>query len=182
VNFSHRLTLALCVLPLALAAQGKSAAPSARAPLATDTLLRIDGDIAKPLAFTRAALEALPQDTIRAKAHEAPAHLYRGVPIATLLQLAGAPTGHALRGQALATTIIASARDGYRVAFSVAELDSGFVQRRVIVALTSDGAPMNDDDGPLRIIVEGEGQPARWIRQLTGLRVQKAPAGDTAAH
>lgn len=169
------------IAPSALSAQQKASAPSAHATSATDTLLRIDGDIAKPLAFTRAALEALPQDTLRAQAHDAPAHLYRGVPISALLGLAGAPSGHALRGPALATTIIASARDGYRVAFSIAELDTGFVRRKVIVALTADGKPMNDDDGPLRIIVEGEGRPARWIRQLTALHVRRAP-DDTATH
>lgn len=116
------------------------------------------------------------QDTIRAQGHDATAHLYRGVPIAALLGMAGAPSGFALRGPALATSIIASARDGYRVAFSIAELDTGFVRRRVIVALTVDGQAMSDENGPLRIIVEGEGRPARWIRQLTGLHVQKAPA------
>ena len=141
---------------------------------ASDTLLRIDGDIAKPVALTRAALEAFPQDTLRAGAHNAPSRLYRGVPIAALLALAGAPGGPTLRGPALATTIIASARDGYRVAFSIAELDSAFVRRRVLVALTADGQPLNDEEGPLRIIVEGEGRPARWIRQLTALHVRRA--------
>lgn len=171
--------MALCAWAVfTLPAQNKAAPPVAHAPLVTDTLLRIDGDAVKPLAFTRAALEALPQDTIRARVHDAPARLYRGVPISALLRLAGVPTGHALRGQALATTIIASARDGYRVAFSIAELDSDFVRRRVLVALTADGVPMNNNDGPLRIIVEGEGRPARWIRQLIRLHVQEAAAAD----
>ena len=164
----------IALASLALAAQTRAAGPA-------DTVLRIDGDIAKPIAFTRAALEALSQDTLRAGAHEAPARLYRGVPIATLLAIAGAPSGQALRGVALATTIIASARDGYRVAFSIAELDSGFVRRRVLVALTADGKPMNDEEGPLRIIVEEEGRPARWIRQLTALHVRRAP-DDPASH
>ena len=168
-----RLSMRVCAL-IACAALTLSA--QAHTPSPSDTLLRIDGDIAQPLAFTRAALEALPQDTIRAQAHDAPAHLYRSVPIAVLLERAGAPSGHALRGPALATTIIATARDGYRVAFSIAELDTGFVRRRVIVAPTADGQVMSDEDGPLRIIVEGEGRPARWIRQLTMLHVQKAPA------
>jgi DMSO/TMAO reductase YedYZ molybdopterin-dependent catalytic subunit len=164
-----RRALALTALA-AITLQAQTHASSA-----SDTLLRIDGDIPKPLAFTRAALEALTQDTLRASAHDAPARLYRGVPISALLALVGAPSGHALRGPALATTIIASARDGYRVAFSIAELDSGFVQRRVLVALTADGKPMNDEEGPLRIIVEGEGRPARWIRQLIALHIRRAP-------
>ena len=140
-----------------------------------DTLLRIDGDVAKPVASRAPRSRRCRRIPFARRDDDAAAHLYRGVPISTLLGMAGGPSGFALRGPALATTIIASARDGYRVAFSVAELDTGFVCRRVIVALTVDGQAMNDESGPLRIIVEGEGRPAQWIGQLSRLHVVKAP-------
>ena len=47
-----------------------------------------------------------------------------GVRINDLLARAGVPAGEALRGPALATVVIATGKDGYRVVFSLAELDA----------------------------------------------------------
>jgi hypothetical protein len=59
-----------------------------------------------------------------------------------ILNRAGVPQGEQLRGRAMATYVIAEAEDGYRVVFSLAELDSGTLESEVIVADTMDGAPL----------------------------------------
>jgi DMSO/TMAO reductase YedYZ molybdopterin-dependent catalytic subunit len=70
--------------------------------------------------------------------------------------------------------VLAEAADGYKVAYSLAELDEQFGGRRVIVALSQNDAPLPDAEGPLRVVVPGETHHARWIRQLTVLRLVRA--------
>jgi hypothetical protein len=47
--------------------------------------------------------------------------------------------GSDIRGNAVATYVVASASDGYQVVFSLAELDPAFTGSEVIVADTIDG-------------------------------------------
>jgi len=67
--------------------------------------------------------------------------------------------------------LLGQAPDGYRVAYTLAELDPQFGARQAIVALAQDGKPLSAHDGPLRIVVQGDQHRARWIRQLSELRV-----------
>lgn len=93
--------------------------------------------------------------------------IYRGPTLRDLATRAGAPTGRALRGSAMALAILVEASDGYVVAFTVAELDEQFGARQAIVALSRNGAPIEGDDGPLRLIVpEDASFHARWVRGL----------------
>ena len=59
-------------------------------------------------------------------------------------------------------TVLVEASDGYRAAFSLAELDPEMTDRVVLLADTKDGQPLSPREGPFRIIVPGEKRPARW--------------------
>ncbi len=87
------------------------------------------------------------------------------------LHRARAPQGEQLRGRAMASYVIAEAEDGYRVVFSLAELDSGIVESEVIVADTMDGAPLATQQGPFRLVAPREKRPARWVRMLKSITV-----------
>ena len=98
---------------------------------------------------------------------------FDGVYLRDVLSAAGVEFGEALKGRALAQVVIASARDGYRVAYAIAELDPAFTERIVLLADRRDGRPLLADTGPLQIVVVGEKRPARWIRQLLKLEVKQ---------
>lgn len=98
---------------------------------------------------------------------------FDGVHLRDVLSAAGVEFGEALKGRALAQVVIASARDGYRVAYAIAELDPAFTERIVLLADRRDGRPLLPDTGPLQIVVVGEKRPARWIRQLLKLEVKQ---------
>jgi hypothetical protein len=76
-----------------------------------------------------------------------------------------------LRGRAMATYIIAEAEDGYRVVFSLAELDSGILESEVLVADTMGGAPLGAQQGPFRLVAPHDKRPARWVRMLKSITV-----------
>jgi len=96
------------------------------------------------------------------------------VPLEEILRKAGVPNGEHLRGAAMATYVMAEATDGYRVVFSLAELDSGILDSGIIVADTLDGAPLSEKEGPFKIVAPHEKRPARWVRMLKSVTVVRA--------
>ena len=79
-----------------------------------------------------------------------------------------------MRGPAIATYVLAEAADSYRVVFSLAELDSAFLDSEVIVADSLDGAPLSEKEGPFKIVAPHEERPARWVRMVTAITVVAA--------
>ena len=75
----------------------------------------------------------------------------------------------------MATYVLAEATDGYRVVFSLAELDSGILESGVIVADTIDGAGLGAKEGPFKLVAPHEKRPARWVRMLKSITVSRAP-------
>lgn len=122
-------------------------------------------------SITLDSLRRLPQVELKGQIHDGPELVFRGPALDALLALAGAPRGRDLRGPALRLVVVAEARDGYAVVYSLAELSPDLGARRGIIALEQDGQPLSEKDGPLRIVLEGEKRPARWIRQLERLRI-----------
>jgi hypothetical protein len=96
---------------------------------------------------------------------------YEGVLVGELLKRAGAPLGRDLSGDALATYVVASASDGYQVVFSLAELDPALTANDIIVADTTDGKPLLENQGPLRIVAPHDKRGARSVRMLQRLEI-----------
>ena len=60
--------------------------------------------------------------------------------------------------------VLVEAADNYRVVFSLAELDAGFLDSDVLVADTLDGAPLGPGEGPFKLVAPHDKRPARWVR------------------
>jgi DMSO/TMAO reductase YedYZ molybdopterin-dependent catalytic subunit len=60
------------------------------------------------------------------------------------------------------------------VVFSLAELDSSFTDRIVILAYESEGKRLSHSKGPFRLIVPGEKKPARSSMQVVEFVVRYA--------
>jgi DMSO/TMAO reductase YedYZ molybdopterin-dependent catalytic subunit len=101
-------------------------------------------------------------------------HVYTGVAIQDILGLAGVTTGDQLRGENLTKYVLAKCADGYEVLFSLAELDSTFTNRVVILADQLEGKPLPTGKGPCRLVVPGEKKPARSSFQVTELVIRFA--------
>jgi DMSO/TMAO reductase YedYZ molybdopterin-dependent catalytic subunit len=156
------LTLGLCLGIASLAVVYAAGEPT----------LAIVGQVDTPQTFTMAAFHALPHTSLDVlDVHNGKTEHYQGVPLLTLLEKAGAPVGAKLKGGTMPTVVIAEAPDGYRVAFALAELDAGLGDTPVLVADTMEGAPLDADHGPFRLVVPHDKRPARWIRGLTTVRV-----------
>jgi DMSO/TMAO reductase YedYZ molybdopterin-dependent catalytic subunit len=138
--------------------------------------LRITGAVSTPLVLTVADLKKMPRKTFSVvNPHDKKKETYEGVLLEDLLTKAGVPQGEQLRGASMATYVIAEAADGYRVVFSLAELDSEILESEIIVADTMDGAPLSAQQGPFRLVAPHEKRPARWVRMLKSITVIRAP-------
>ncbi len=132
--------------------------------------LKIGGNVATPLGLSLADLKNMPRKTLKVvNPHSKKTEVYDGVPLQELFRRAGLPQGEKLRGPLMTTYVLAEASDDYRVVFSLAELDSGFLDSEVIVADTLDGAPLGSGEGPLKLVAPHDKRPARWIRMLKSL-------------
>ncbi len=132
--------------------------------------LAVGGDVGTPLSFTPEELETLPRTKVEVQ-EDGRTISYEGVLVGEILKRAGAPLGAELRGDAIASYVVATATDGYQVVFSLAELDPAFTSNDIIVADTIDGKPLFAYQGPLRIVAPKDARRARSIRMLERLEV-----------
>ncbi len=99
---------------------------------------------------------------------------YSGVPLIELLEKVGAPGPAAVRGDVLADYIVATGSDNYHAVLALAETEPGFHPGTIIVADSLDGKPIDSAQGPLKLIVEEDRKPARWVRNLVRLDLKQA--------
>ena len=142
---------------------------------ATVAELRIGGEVSTPLVLTAADLKKMPRKTLSVvNPHDNKTETYEGVLLEELLKKAGVAQGEKLRGALMATYVVAKAEDGYRVVFSLAELDSGILESDIIVADTMNGESLAPKQGPFRLVAPHEKRPARWVRMLKSITVVRA--------
>ena len=158
-----RLAPALVALAISLVIRAPIAAAQSAIPL---TIIRPDG-VTRVLA--PAELSTLPRLVRRADPRDS-VRTFGGYDLRAVLQLAGIRTD-SLRGGELRRAIRLTAADGYAVVIALSEIDPTLGGRRVLVADEENGAPLPLDARPRRVVVEGDGRPARWIRQLTTITV-----------
>ena len=136
---------------------------------------KVGGMVTTPLTVTVEDLKKMPRKTLRVEnEHVKRTEVYEGVPLEALLQKAGVPQGEQVRGAAMATYVVVEAADDYHVVFSLAELDSSFLDSEVLMADTIDGAPLPPDQGPFKLVAPHEKRPARWVKMVKSITVGRA--------
>lgn len=165
-----KVSVLWCPLTLIAALSAAGAPIAAQATGAARLAVHVDS--VAPVVLTAADLIGLPRAEVRATEHGR-VGTFSGVPLDAVLRRAGVPVD-SVRGRRAALYVLATADDGYRAVFSLAELAPGLGGRTVLVADRRDGHPLGAAEGPLRLIVPEDGRPTRWVRQLTTLSVRGA--------
>jgi len=138
-----------------------------------DAKLAIAGDVSTPLALSTSDLDAMPRQTVEVTEQDGTKTIYEGVALQDVLKKAGIAFGKELRGKALSGYVLAEAKDGYQVAFSLGELDPDLGGERAIVADMRNGKPLFEYQGPFRLEIPGDKEGARSVRMLEKLEVVK---------
>jgi len=122
--------------------------------------------------FTVDQLRQMPQQSVSiVNPHTKATDKYEGVLLADLLAKVNTPSGDKLRGDELRDYVEVAGRDGYKVIFALPELDSAFQDNKVLVAVSSDGKPLDEKQGPVRIVVPQDKRPARSVQMVTTIAV-----------
>jgi len=140
---------------------------------AQEPKLAVTGDVPTPLTFGASDLAAMPREQAEVSEQDGEKTTYEGVALQEILKKAGIPFGRQMRGKALAGYVLAEAKDGYAVAFSLGELDPDLGGTRVIVADKRDGKPLFEYQGPVRLVIPADKEGARSVRMLEKLEVVK---------
>jgi hypothetical protein len=128
----------------------------------------------KTTTFSAADLNALPQTTLSIKAEDGTVRNYTGVDIQLILNKAGVSFGKDVRRQTLTSYMLIKAGDNYSVIYALAEVDSLFSNKKMILASLEDGKPIPSPFGPLQVIATDEKVHARLIRQVTSIIIKNA--------
>ncbi|MCA9184479.1 MAG: substrate-binding domain-containing protein [Pirellulaceae bacterium] len=127
----------------------------------------------KIIPINAQVLAGLMRTKIRVTLHDGIDTAYEGVLLSDLLSHSDIALGEKLRGHLVDQVIVAEASDHYRATFSLVELDPATQDKVVLIADRRDGQPLDEAEGPFRLIVPEEQRHVRWVRMLTSLRLTR---------
>jgi hypothetical protein len=124
----------------------------------------------KQIVLSRADLETLPRAKVTTGASDSPT-TFEGVALKAVLERAGVAFGESLKGKRLSECLLVEAADGYRVVIALPEIDPVFTDKQIVLAFLRNGKQLDDREGPYRIVIPDEKKMARWVRQVTTLKI-----------
>lgn len=127
----------------------------------------------KKISIGKAEIAKLKRVTAKAIDH-GEEYMVEGVALSDVLALAGVEFGEKFRGKRLLEYLVVEAADGYQALYALAELDPMITDKVVLLSDMRDGKPLPKEHGPWRIIAIGEKRQARWVRQVSSLKVMTA--------
>jgi hypothetical protein len=133
--------------------------------------LTVQTDSGKQVVLGRADLEALPHVKVTASEHSSGPVNFEGVTLKSVLEKAGVTFGESMKGKRLTNCLLVEAADGYRAVIALPELDPAFTDKQTLLAFLRDGKALGEKEGPYRIIIPDEKRMARWVKQVTTLRI-----------
>jgi hypothetical protein len=138
------------------------------------SFIQVTGEVTKTLKLYEADMAKMNRVSVTLTDKDGKDHSYTGVPVLDLLNKAGVTTGKELRGKNLTKYVLVKCSDGYQVLFALAEMDTALSKKTIILATQADGNPLPAGKGPFRLVVPGEGRPARSCFQVVELVVKFA--------
>jgi len=150
------------------------------AALAQCQQLTIQTESGKQTVLARSDIESLPHVKVATHASENHASenhesennaTFEGVALKAVLEKGGVEFGHSMRGKRLASCLLVEAADGYSAVIALPEIDPDFTDKQIVLAFLQDGKPLDAKTGPYRIVIPDEKRMARWVRQVTTLKI-----------
>ena len=134
--------------------------------------LKIQTEDGATKTLTAAVLSALPHRVIEVKdLHDGKPLKFDAIPLKAVLEKAGVQFEDSLRGKRMGLCLLVEAADGYRAVIALAELDPAFTSGEVFLADGRDHKALDAKEGPYRTVLPGDKKMARWVRQVTELKI-----------
>jgi hypothetical protein len=144
----------------------------------SDSAVAIAGAVDRPGASTLTHIQSLPATTQTdtfAAGSTPQTHTYTGTTQWGLLNEAGIQVDATRKNDVLNKYVLATGSDGYKVVFSMGEIDPDFGNRASIVAYAETTAGVSSllgTDGPFRVTSPGDVKGGRYVSNLVRLDVR----------
>jgi hypothetical protein len=133
--------------------------------------LKIQSEDGVVKTLVASELAALPHRVLEVKDHDGKPLKFDAISLKAVLEKAGVPLGDSLRGKRMASCLLVQAADGYSAVIALAEIEPAFTTGEVFLADGRDHKPLDPKEGPFRIVIPGDKKMARWVRQVTVLKI-----------
>lgn len=133
------------------------------------------GLVKTPGAVSVADLQALPQETVTVTYESGGTpeeHTFTGVRLFAALAQVGFDIDPEARNPLLTMYVVITANDGYQVVLSGGELDPNFGDAPILLAWEQDGAALEGENGPLRLVVPGDLRGGRYVHGVVSIDVR----------
>lgn len=133
--------------------------------------LKIQSEDGAVKLLAASELVALPHRVLQVSDHDGKPLNFDAIPLKAVLEKAGVPLGDSLRGKRMASCLLVQAADGYSAVIALAEIEPAFTTGEVFLADGHEHKPLDSKEGPFRIVIPGDKKMARWVRQVTALKI-----------
>jgi hypothetical protein len=136
------------------------------------------GDIANPGFYNLPSLAPITsQAATYTAAGTTVSDTYSGVNLWNLLDDAGGVTVTSAKNDILSKYVVATGSDGYKVVFSLGEIDPSFGAQPVMAAFSDTAGQLGPQgtDGLARMVVPGDAAGGRYVSDLVSLKVLSLP-------
>jgi DMSO/TMAO reductase YedYZ molybdopterin-dependent catalytic subunit len=160
-----------------LAQDATPAASPVASPIAAGTV-EVTGLVAHPTTLSVADLQALTSQTVEVDFESGKGsqhHAFTGVLLSDVLNQAGVLTNDEIKSDILRFYAVITGNDGYQVVISLGEIDPQFGNSPYLLAWEEDGAALEADSGPLRLVPVGDVRGGRYVSGITSIDVQRIP-------
>jgi len=105
-----------------------------------------------------------------------PPRRYSGVLLYRLLELAGIRLTPGNHEDFLRKVIVVTGTDGRAVVIAGGEVEPRFRAGQILLATHRDGQPLDDREGPVRLVIPYGRQPGRWTRDVVAVSLRDGDA------
>jgi hypothetical protein len=124
-----------------------------------------------PQVVERSEIAKLPHQIVKAKGSDNKMAVYSGVPLKELLQHVGVVFSRERQQRNLGSIVLVESVGATSVLFAMAELDTALTGKPILLADAKNGKPLTAPEGPFRIIVPDEKEPARWAKHVWAIYI-----------
>ncbi len=140
------------------------------------TQIRVGGQVIQKTDFDLSKLKSLPVATANVTyiaAGATTSHSFTGALLWDVLQSVGVITDQTVKNDILRKVVVVTGSDGYKVIFSLGEIDPFFGGNQVIVAYKQDGQLLGTD-GVARVVAPGDKAGGRFVSNVAKIAVRDA--------
>jgi molybdate transport system substrate-binding protein len=144
-----------------------------------NTAFTVDGQVLNPITVTvddlRNNYSSQTVDVTFLSGEDEVSTSFTGVPLWQVISSAQPNLNADVRNDRISTFIVVTSTDNYQAVIAWGEIDPEFGNQPILVAYEENGEPIADAQGPIRLVVPGDGRGGRYVSGVVNISLRDAP-------